>query len=91
MLAGKKLVGLAAALAVLATPLVGAAAQTRTHHRHYAYRPADRPLAARYWSYPGYYGYGYGTGWRQRSNARGWDNTCVNAPWLPSEFACSAR
>jgi hypothetical protein len=91
MLASKKLVALAAALAVLAAPLPGAAAQTRTYHRHYAYRPAYRPLAAGYWNYPGYYGYGYGTGWRHRSNARGWDNTCLDLPWLPSEFACSAK
>jgi len=92
MVASKKLVALAAALAVLVTPLVGAAAQTRTYHRNYAYRPAYRPLAAGYWNYPGYYGgYGYDNGWRHRSNARGWDNTCINAPWLPSEFACSAK
>jgi hypothetical protein len=79
MVASKKLVALAAALAVLVTPLVGEAAQTRTYHRNYAYRPAYRPLAAGYWNY------------RHRNNARGWDNTCINAPWLPSEFACSAR
>lgn len=89
MLANKKFVALAAALAMLVTPVVGAAAQTRTYHRHYAYRPAYRPLAAGYWNYPGYYAGTYG--WRHRSNARGWDNTCIDAPWLPSEFACSAK
>jgi len=85
MVAGKKLIALAAALAMLVTPLVGATAQTRTYHRHYAYRPAYRPLAARYRNYPAY---GYGSGWRHRSNAIGWDNRCLDLPWLPSEFAC---
>ena len=89
MVTGKKLVALASALAILVTPLVGATAQTRTYHRHYAYRPAYRPYVAGYWNNPGYYG--YGTGWRLRSNARGWDNTCLDTPWLPSEFACSAK
>ena len=84
--AGKNFVALAAGLAILVTPLADATAQTRTYHRHY--RPAYRPYPAGYWNYPGY---GYGTGWRHRSNARGWDNTCINAPWLPSEFACSAK
>jgi hypothetical protein len=86
--AGKKLVALAAALAILVTPLVGATAQTRPYHRHY--RPLYRPVQTGYWNYPGY-GYGNNGGWRHRSNARGWDNTCINAPWLPSEFACSAK
>jgi hypothetical protein len=89
----KKAIALAATLAVLAAPLVDAAAQTRTHHRHYAYRPGYHPVPTGYWGYgygPGY-STGYGTGWRRRSNARGWDNTCINAPWLPSEFACSAK
>jgi hypothetical protein len=91
MLASKKMVALAAAFAVLATPLAGAAAQTRTYHRHYAYWPHSRPYAARYLNYPAGLGYGYGAGWRLRSNARGWDNSCIDAPWLPSEFACSAK
>ena len=91
MKTGKKLLALAAALAILVTPLVGATAQTRTYHRHYAHRPVYRAVPAGYWNYPGYYGYGYGGGWRHRSNARGWDNTCLDLPWLPSEFACSAK
>ena len=56
--AGKKLVALAAALAIVVTPLVGATAQTRPYHRHYGYRPVYRPVAG-YWNNPGY-GYGYG-------------------------------
>ncbi len=85
MVFSKKLVALAAAMAVLVSPLVGAAAQTRIYHRHYAYRPAYRPLPAGYWNYGGYGGSvdWYGAGWRHRSNARGWDNTCFNTPWLP--------
>ena len=90
--AGKKLIALAAALAIVVTPWVGATAQTRTYHRHYGYRPVYRPVPTGYWNYPGYgFGYGYGAGWRHRSNARGWDNTCLDTPWLPSEFACSAK
>jgi len=27
-------------------------------------------------------------GWRLRSNAIGWDNTCFDLGYLPSEFAC---
>ena len=53
---GKKLVALAAAFAMLVTPLVGATAQTRTYHRHY--RPLYRPVPTGYWNNPGY-GYGY--------------------------------
>jgi hypothetical protein len=30
-------------------------------------------------------------GWRLRSTARGWDNSCFNLNYLPSKFACSAR
>ncbi len=90
MVRSKKAVALAAALAMLVTPLVGAAAQTRPYHRHYAYGRVYRPLPTGYWNFfPGIDW--YGTTWRRRSNARGWDNTCFSAPWLPSEFACSAR
>ena len=28
-------------------------------------------------------------GWRYRSNAIGWDNTCFNLDYLPSAYACS--
>jgi hypothetical protein len=86
MVGSKKAIALAATLAVFATPLVDAAAQTRTHHRHYGYRPSYRPVPTGYRNYSGGYGY---NGWRRRDNARGWDNTCINAPWLPSQFACS--
>jgi hypothetical protein len=95
MVVGKKLVALAAALAVLVTPLADATAQTRKHYRNYAYPQGYRPVPTGYWNYGAGYGNGYsgdyGSGWRLRDNARGWDNTCINAPWLPSEFACSPR
>jgi hypothetical protein len=79
---------LAAALAMIAVSMVDAAAQSQklTHQRHAAYRPLYRPFIG-FWNcidcYP--------DGWRYRSTARGWDNTCVNVPWLPSAFACSAK
>ncbi len=91
MVGSKKAVALAAALAMLVTPLAGATAQTRPYHRHYGYGHTYRPIPTRYWNSGPRYGYGYGSGWRHRSNARGWDNTCLDTPWLPSEFACSAR
>jgi hypothetical protein len=84
--AGKNWVALVLAVAMLVAPLAAQAAQAR----HYNWRYAHRPLPAGYYN-PGYYGYGYGSGWRHRSNARGWDNTCLDLPWLPSEFACSAK
>jgi hypothetical protein len=28
-------------------------------------------------------------GWRLREG--GWDNTCFSMPWLPSQYACSAK
>jgi hypothetical protein len=30
-------------------------------------------------------------GWRLRTNATGWDNTCLNLDYLPSMYACSSR
>ncbi len=30
-------------------------------------------------------------GWRLRTNATGWDNTCFNLDYLPSMYACSPR
>ena len=94
MVGSKKVVALAAALAMLAAPLCGAAAQARPHHRDYAYRYGYRPVPLGYWNYgPGFIAGidWYGSTWRDRDNARGWDNSCINVPWLPSEFACSAR
>ena len=80
---GKYLVALAVAVATLVAPLAAQAAQAR----HYHWRYAHRPHPAGYYN-PGYYGYGYGSGWRRRSNAQGWDPGCLNLPGVPSEFAC---
>jgi hypothetical protein len=97
MVARKKTVALAAALAILATPLVDATAQTRRLDGNYAYQQGYRPVPTGNWNYGVGYGLGYGlggdygTGWRDRNNARGWDNTCINAPWLPSQYACSPK
>lgn len=84
-----RLAGLAAVLAMLVTPMFEAEAQTRTHtpKRYSAYRvphyaPFSGPLTDSDWR---------AGGWRYRPTARGWDNTCVNVPWLPSQFACSAK
>ena len=73
-----KLAVLAAVSAMLAAPVFATAAEagSRAYHRHFAYRPVYRT---------------YGNGWRHRSNARGWDNSCLNLPYLPSQFACDAR
>ena len=73
-----KLAGLAAAVAMFVTPIFEAKAQPRTHtpKRYSAYRAPH---------------YAWTSGQRYRPTARGWDNTCVNAPWLPSQFACSAK
>jgi len=84
-----KLAGLAAVLGMLVTPMFEALAQTRTHTakrysadnaQHYARLSGQSDH--RYW---------HAGGWRYRLTVRGWDNTCVNVPWLPSQFACSAK
>ncbi len=95
MSANSKVVVLVAALSVLVASAFGATAQQRVrgHHRPYVRAQVYYPVPSGY--YAGYYGapysYGYDNGWRKRSNARGWDNTCLDLPWLPSEFACSAK
>lgn len=84
-----KLAGLATALAMLVTPMFEAGAQTRNHAPK---RYSD--LRAPHYAQPSgsiIDGYGQADGWRYRPTARGWDNTCVNVPWLPSQFACSAK
>jgi hypothetical protein len=93
MIGSGKAVALAAAFAVFVAPLADASAQTRKHYRNYAYKQGYRPVPTGNWNYGTGYGYGYsgdyGRGWRLRDNAKGWDNTCIDAPWLPSQFACS--
>jgi hypothetical protein len=81
-----KLVALAAAFSMLVAPVFGAtaASKAKIHHRHYVAGQAYYPVPA------GYHGVWYASGWRHRSNAIGWDNTCLDVPWLLSQFACSA-
>ncbi len=83
-----RLVALAAAFSMLVAPAF-AEREAGIHHRNYVDTQVYYPGLTGF--YAGYYGVPYTYGWRHRSNARGWDNTCFNLPWLPSEFACSAR
>ena len=93
MTMGKILAASAAIVAMLAAPQIGidgAQAKTRAHHGYAA---------------PRYAGGQYGcplrrtvsgdlvdcNGWRLRSNAIGWDNTCLNLDYLPSMYACSGN
>ena len=83
-----RLAAVVACCAIVATPA-------------FAYTSKDRYASYR----PHYWSHSYGgsvhrnaagdlissDGWRLRSNAKGWDNTCFNLDYLPSEFACSAR
>jgi hypothetical protein len=97
--ANKKLAVLASAFGILSATMLSAAADARAAngYRYYGERPVYRGGR-----YAGYYPYPAGyrfyvqpewrpDGWRRRSNAKGWDNTCLNVPWLPSQFACDAR
>ncbi len=79
----KKLAALIACAAMLAAAFPGTAKAGTAHHRHYLHRTFHRPITP-YWR-PG-----TTAGWRYRNNY-GWDNTCFNLPWLPSEFACSSH
>ena len=82
-----KLVALAAAFSMLVAPVFGAtaASKAKIHHRHYVAGQAYHAVPP-----AGYHVVWYAPGWRHRSNAIGWDNTCLDVPWLLSEFACSA-
>jgi hypothetical protein len=84
---GSKIVGLLAALALIATPFSQASAEGRTkaHHRHSlkkqggcpTHRTAEGELVDC-------------RGWRLRPGI-GWDNSCFNLDYLPSQYACSSR
>ncbi len=87
MRTSRKLLAIAAGFAFLAAPVLGVTAEAKTyvhHHRYLVHRSIYRHAYHPRWATT------Y-DGWRYRSNARGWDNTCINVPWLPSEFACDAR
>lgn len=81
-----KLFAAGAALAILAIPMAHSvnAQPRRPAYRHYGYAPGrSYPLRR----LPG------GdlvdrNGWRYRPGL-GWDNTCFNLDYLPSQYACS--
>ena len=83
-----KLAALTAAFSLI-MPISEAEARPGLHasKRYAEHQPQSRLSPAGPWTcsdcYPG--------GWRYRPTARGWDNSCVNVPWLPSGFACSAK
>ncbi len=88
MSAGNKLVAIAAGFAILAATLCGTADaaknKIKAHHQHYVSggcpvrQIADGSLVDCH-------------GWRQWSGSIGWDNTCFNLDYLPSQFACSSK
>lgn len=78
MSANKQLVAFATAFAVLAVPVFVAAAQAKSFTSH-------RPMVHRTIHHPMYAGQ-----WRHRTT-RGWDNTCLDLPYLASQFACDAK
>jgi hypothetical protein len=103
----KTLAVFAACFGIFASPMLATAteAKIKKHKRHYYARGAHyvRPHYVPRYVGPGYAGrtayetYGVTAegelvdknGWRLRDG--GWDNTCLNIPWLPSQYACSAK
>jgi len=86
MIVNNKLAAVAAAFVALTAPMLDAAAETRTktHHRHFVNRSASCSLRRT----------AEGElvdchGWRYRGGLLGWDNTCFNLDYLPSQYACS--
>ncbi len=79
MSANKQLVAFATAFAVLAASVSGAAAETTAHRQHYMNRPQYPPVRV-----------ATANGWRHRT-VRGWDNTCIDVPWLANMWACGAK
>jgi hypothetical protein len=83
-----KLVPIAVGFAVLAASNDASAenGKIRAHRRHHhATKPSGCPI----------YKNAEGElvdcrGWRKRKNATGWDNTCLNLPYLPSIYACGS-
>jgi hypothetical protein len=83
-----KLSILASALVLLITPLFASAVEAKTRskvqHRHFVNKSNGCPVRQ----------LADGSlvdcqGWRKWSGSIGWDNSCVNLDYLPSEFACS--
>jgi hypothetical protein len=83
---GRKLGILAGCIALLAAGAPGFAEAAKRHYRHSVRKPVACPV----------YRNAEGElvdcrGWRKRSNATGWDNSCFNLAYLPSMYACSAK
>ncbi len=76
-----------ACCAVLVAPASANMTQDRTttHHRYFAREANSCPL---HWTAGGTLVDCHG--WRKRDNVIGWDNTCFNLNYLPSQFACSS-
>ncbi len=84
-----RLAALIACFAMLAAPAV-AGTWPREHHRPYPSRHAGNPCCCPI------HRTALGElvdcqGWRLRDNAIGWDNSCFNLDYLPSQFACGAN
>jgi hypothetical protein len=81
-----------ATLAALCATVAAPASAATSKARHYAYR---QHLARQTYACP-FHRNAAGNlidchGWRLRSNAKGWDNSCFNLDYLPSEYACSGK
>jgi hypothetical protein len=79
----KKLAYFTVICLIFSVPLYGAAAEIKhkPHYRHYVSKSHHHRLWLANQT--------DNNGWRHRS--RGWDNTCLNLAYLPSEFACDAK
>lgn len=88
MSANNALVAFIVGFAILTTSLSGGTSEAktkRTHNRHLVRKPAGCPnhrTAAG--ELVDCHGWRYRTGY-------GWDNTCINLDYLPSQFACSSN
>ncbi len=83
-----RLAVLTASAAIITAQLLGHAAEAKpkTHHQHFATRSVSCPVRRT----------AEGElvdchGWRLRPGITGWDNTCFNLDYLPSQYACSSN
>ena len=88
MIMNSKLAAIVACCAIVAAPAFANTSKVRhmRHHNYFARQalacPLHRNAAGNLISCDG---------WRLRSSTKGWDNSCFNLDYLPSEFACSAK
>jgi hypothetical protein len=88
MIVTSKLAAIVACCAIVSAPAFAATHRVghMTHHKFFAREEARCPLHRNV----------YGElvscdGWRLGSTAIGWDNSCLNLDYLPSQFACSGN